>query len=260
MLAPGLCDSLCWWGNGGFVRDMGRGWGRSAGSSPLMLLGKRGGWVHGKSWQIPRPSLWWKSRPSGEGDAEIGAEDTERYKTHRESVSSVHNHYGGESYYGYAASNASTSSSTSSNNTPVGSLNSPLVRVQSSRPAWIPTALPPLALDGGLKKSDLEIATVGADHIPKKEEDSQSIASSTHFTVVGGYGGGGRVHGGEWRLKAGKITALVLSMSLLILVGILAAILFLEGENYRVTKEGFTWSRGNRPYGHTPTKPVSFLA
>ncbi|XP_071455735.1 uncharacterized protein [Hetaerina americana] len=188
--------------------------------------------VHGKIWHIPRPSLWWKSRHQAErsGDAEGGAAGLGWAKAGGE-----HQDAGRHPRPGYAASNASTSSS--SITTPVGSLHSPLVREAHARPTWIPTALPPLEVDGDLKKP--EDPPLASEPVPaeadvqgegKREDDSVSIASSTHFTVVGvgGYGGGRGVRRGTGGLKAGKITALVLSMSLLILIGILAAILFLE--------------------------------
>ncbi|XP_046392474.1 uncharacterized protein LOC124160622 [Ischnura elegans] len=179
--------------------------------------------VHGKIWHIPRPSLWWKTRHNHQGDVEGGGwqhrSPTERDAAPRPS---------------YAASDASTSSS--STTTPVGSLHSPLVREGHARPTWIPTALPPLEVDGGLKKGSAAAATTtgtgplcaGDLDADAKAEDAVSIASSTHFTVVGGYSGGRGVRSRSRGLKAGKITALVLSMSLLILIGILAAILLLE--------------------------------
>lgn len=61
-----------------------------------------------------------------------------------------------------------------------------------------------------------------------KEYDTMSIASSTHFTMVNGIGGPQKVKSGGICRRGQQITVLIVTMSLIFLIGILGAVYFLE--------------------------------
>lgn len=61
-----------------------------------------------------------------------------------------------------------------------------------------------------------------------KDVDTISIASSTHFTMVNGMGGPQRVSSGGICSRGHQITILIVSMSMLFLIGIIFAVYLLE--------------------------------
>lgn len=69
---------------------------------------------------------------------------------------------------------------------------------------------------------------LGAIQRSSGDGDNVSIASSTHFTVVGS-GGVGRSRGGCCS-HSHRVTALVLTMSLIFLAGIMTAVVLLESK------------------------------
>lgn len=64
--------------------------------------------------------------------------------------------------------------------------------------------------------------------VKTKDVDTMSIASSTHFTMVNGIGGPQRKTRDGICSRGHQITVLILSMSMLFLIGILAAVYLLE--------------------------------
>lgn len=62
-----------------------------------------------------------------------------------------------------------------------------------------------------------------------KDPDSVSMASSTHFTMVNGVGGPQRPKSGICS-RGHQITILIMTMSMIFMVGICAAVFFLESE------------------------------
>lgn len=71
---------------------------------------------------------------------------------------------------------------------------------------------------------------VDSNQIKTKELDTMSMASSTHFTVVNGMGGPQRVAKDGLCSRGHQITVLILTMSLMFLIGISAAVFMLESE------------------------------
>ncbi|KXJ83100.1 hypothetical protein RP20_CCG008761 [Aedes albopictus] len=63
-----------------------------------------------------------------------------------------------------------------------------------------------------------------------KDPDSVSMASSTHFTMVNGVGGPQRLPKGGICSRGHQITILIVTMSIVFMVGICAAVFFLESE------------------------------
>lgn len=64
-----------------------------------------------------------------------------------------------------------------------------------------------------------------------KDPDSVSMASSTHFTMVNGVGGPQRPKSGICS-RGHQITILIMTMSMIFMVGICAAVFFLESEYF----------------------------
>jgi hypothetical protein len=67
-------------------------------------------------------------------------------------------------------------------------------------------------------------------HQKTKDLDAISIASSTHFTVVNGMGGPQRVPKSGFCSRGHQITILIVTMSIVFLIGISAAVFMLESE------------------------------
>lgn len=63
-----------------------------------------------------------------------------------------------------------------------------------------------------------------------KDPDSVSVASSTHFTMINGVGGPQRLPKGGMCSRGHQITILIVTMSIVFMVGICAAVFFLESE------------------------------
>ncbi|EAT47166.1 AAEL001680-PA [Aedes aegypti] len=63
-----------------------------------------------------------------------------------------------------------------------------------------------------------------------KDPDSVSMASSTHFTMVNGVGGPQRLPKGGICSRGHQITILIVTMSIVFMVGICAAVFFLESD------------------------------
>ncbi|KAL9699592.1 hypothetical protein quinque_003033 [Culex quinquefasciatus] len=63
-----------------------------------------------------------------------------------------------------------------------------------------------------------------------KDPDSVSMASSTHFTMINGVGGPQRLPKGGLCSRGRQITVLIVTMSIVFMVGICAAVFFLESE------------------------------
>ncbi|XP_055532340.1 uncharacterized protein LOC129722695 isoform X2 [Wyeomyia smithii] len=61
-----------------------------------------------------------------------------------------------------------------------------------------------------------------------KDPDSVSVASSTHFTMINGVGGSQRLPKGGICSRGHQITVLIVTMSIVFMVGICAAVFFLE--------------------------------
>ncbi|XP_062541682.1 uncharacterized protein LOC134209689 isoform X2 [Armigeres subalbatus] len=61
-----------------------------------------------------------------------------------------------------------------------------------------------------------------------KDPDSVSVASSTHFTMINGVGGPQRLPKGGMCSRGHQITILIVTMSIVFMVGICAAVFFLE--------------------------------
>ncbi|XP_053683321.1 uncharacterized protein LOC128733624 [Sabethes cyaneus] len=61
-----------------------------------------------------------------------------------------------------------------------------------------------------------------------KDPDSVSVASSTHFTMINGVGGPQRLPKGGICSRGHQITVLIVTMSIVFMVGICAAVFFLE--------------------------------
>lgn len=68
-----------------------------------------------------------------------------------------------------------------------------------------------------------------------KDPDSVSVASSTHFTMVNGVGGPQRRPKSGICSRGHQITILIVTMSIVFMVGICAAVFFLESEYYDLT-------------------------
>ncbi|KAJ6640800.1 hypothetical protein Bhyg_05732 [Pseudolycoriella hygida] len=69
---------------------------------------------------------------------------------------------------------------------------------------------------------------IDANQMKTKDLDTMSMASSTHFTVVNGMGGPQRVTKDGLCSRGHQITVLILTMSLMFLIGISAAVFMLE--------------------------------
>lgn len=67
-------------------------------------------------------------------------------------------------------------------------------------------------------------------HVKTKDLDAMSMASSTHFTVVNGMGGPQRVPKDGICSRGHQITVLILTMSLMFLIGIAGAVFLLESK------------------------------
>jgi len=76
---------------------------------------------------------------------------------------------------------------------------------------------------------DPELGGVVPSISRKCEDDNISLASSTHFTMIGGASARGRRSGGCCS-HSHRITALVLTMSVIFLVGITVAVFLLESK------------------------------
>lgn len=71
---------------------------------------------------------------------------------------------------------------------------------------------------------------IDSNQIKTKDLDTMSMASSTHFTVVNGMGGPQRVAKDGLCSRGHQITVLILTMSLMFLIGISAAVFMLESK------------------------------
>lgn len=69
-------------------------------------------------------------------------------------------------------------------------------------------------------------------HSKTKDLDTMSMASSTHFTVVNGIGGPQHTNKEGICSRGHQITVLILTMSLMFLIGIMSAVFVLESKYY----------------------------
>ncbi len=75
------------------------------------------------------------------------------------------------------------------------------------------------------------VGGIDSNQIKTKDLDTMSMASSTHFTVVNGMGGPQRVAKDGLCSRGHQITVLILTMSLMFLIGISAAVFMLESKS-----------------------------
>lgn len=83
--------------------------------------------------------------------------------------------------------------------------------------------------DSSQQQQDQQLP-IGLGRLPMKtkEPDSVSMASSTHFTMINGVGGPQRLPKGGLCSRGHQITVLIVTMSIVFMVGICAAVFFLE--------------------------------
>lgn len=67
-----------------------------------------------------------------------------------------------------------------------------------------------------------------------KDVDAMSLASSTHFTMVNGVGGPQRITKDGLCSRGHQITVLILTMSMVFLIGICGAVFMLECKSYQI--------------------------
>ncbi|XP_059473540.1 uncharacterized protein LOC132195513 [Neocloeon triangulifer] len=173
----------------------------------------------GTEWYyIPRPSLSLPSRTSSRRVSEDSS-GKHSWNNSRHSSLAFSTHPGVHGNGGASSSSASSASSQLSDNS-----GQPLVNAAT----WLPPHPPALIITKDvISKHDPELGGEIASVSKKCDADSISLASSTHFTMIGGASARGRRRSGCCS-HSHRITALVLTMSVIFLVGITVAVILME--------------------------------
>ncbi|KAF4525898.1 hypothetical protein B566_EDAN013148 [Ephemera danica] len=172
--------------------------------------------IEGQEWfYIPRPSLHaGAKRASSEGSR--SSSSSARHAAQRTPIRtlSLLSEQPLQECQPAAVHNSTLTSSEASSASSQLSGSSGQLLVDRNKPSWLPAHPPPLLVkDEFTKKQDPELG--------RCDEDNVSLASSTHFTVVGA---GRSARGGSGCCShSHRLTALVLTMSLIFLAGITAA-------------------------------------
>ncbi|XP_065331555.1 uncharacterized protein LOC135933997 [Cloeon dipterum] len=171
----------------------------------------------GTEWYyIPRPSL--SSRASSRRDSEDNSDK------HSWSNTSRHSSLGYSTHPGVHGNGGASSSSTSSASSQLsGNSGHPLV----TAPTWLPPHPPALIVKDEIHKQDVESGGEIGTISKRCDGDSISLASSTHFTMIGGVSVKGRRRS-RCCSQSHRITVLVLTMSFIFLLGITIACILME--------------------------------